>query len=153
MEFDNLEKYIIDTVTYQLEDRAQDLCKEISQRFIDKYVSLLDRFYSFQEYPRSYKPTYNLYGSYKKYMNQNKKYGKYYCGILIAPIHMHDYPIDIHRKKAISAERLLYKYIYREEDVSATFHGGDYSGGYGQLASFSFYDEMNKFKEKIVSEY
>ena len=64
---------------------------------------------------------------------------------------MKDYPGS--RNQEISAQRLLDKFIYTQTQPSATWHGGDWHGGYGNMNSFSIYNEIHKYRDELLKDF
>lgn len=61
---------------------------------------------------------------------------------------MQNYLRDVKRRKSLSADKFLDKFIYNKSEQ--TFHGGDYVGGYGVRSSINFYKEMNNHYKNLV---
>lgn len=153
---DGLYGSFMDAAQSALYNKAMDLSVEIRKEMCDCYKSLIDRFYN--DYtPTVYTRTYNLYNSYSPYFNKSTESTiggvrtyKIYAGIRVHSGMMHDYPAEGLRRKPISAEDLLFKYIYDGEGQGYTWHGGNWWGGYGVSASFCIYDELIKKRDEIV---
>ena len=144
----NLEKYG--------QEKAKELAQDAREKLSNHYMSLIDWYYvdympKLNKYGEPYyHRTFGLYKSYKKYY-KNSHNSTYYGGVEITADKMNDYPSL--NGEDFSAERLLDKYIYTSTLPSATWHGGDWHGGYGVMAKFSIYDEMNKYYNKLLKEY
>ena len=73
---------------------------------------------------------------------------------------MRDYD-SVKGYKDFKAEDMLFKFIVPVRDLNYpdrskpyyTFHGGDWHGGYGEINSFNIYDEMIKYRDKLVDRY
>ena len=141
-------------LTNAAKNTAKKLAKEAGKKLYDKYDSLMELFYAEKSTSgrTTYDNTFNLFNSYDKYYFNQKTI--YYGGIKITPEDMEDYPaIPGVRGEFISAERLIDKFIYIPTRPSIAFHGGDYHGGYGIPASFSFYDEINYYRQILIQDY
>ena len=139
----------------QCQEKAKSLAKEARDKLYDKYISLIDWYYAdympkLNKYDEPYYTrTFNLYNSaHKYYLNSHGSI--FYGGVDINASGMHDYPGK--NGDGISAERLLNKYIYTSTLPSATWHGGDWHGGYGAMAKFSIYDEIHKYRDELYKE-
>ena len=129
--------------------QAEKIVKEFEEKMSKKYESLIDLYYSesYQTKPPHYKRTGNLRHSYIPYF---KTIGTTVIGgIEITGENMSDYG----RKKTIFGERYLEKYFFSSSMPSATWHGGDWHGGYGVLANFSAYYEMINFYKETVKDF
>lgn len=149
-----LSQDFIDKIENECKKKAKNLAHEASEKLTAHYKSLLDWYYDDYE-PKVdkngnpyYVRTFNLYKSAHKYYKNNMD--KFYGGVRIDGSTMRDYPGV--RGISISGQRLLDKFIYAPTLPSATWHGGDWHGGYGEMASFSVYDEMQKYKDKLVED-
>ena len=137
-------------------EEANRLANDAEKKLINKYVSLLNDYY--EDYtPRTdkngvpyYNSTFNLYKSYRAY-KMNPHNTIVYGGVDITSDRMDDYHSIT--GETFSAQRLLDKYIYTSTLPSATWHGGNWNGGYGILAKFSIYDEMMKYKNFLIDYY
>lgn len=128
---------------------AKNLAKECADKLTKKYISLIDWYY--QDRPEgTYKRTYGLYDSGHRYYVASNNSLYFYGGVQIDASKMHDY-INL-KGETFTAERLLDKYIYVATQPSATWHGGNWYGGYGVKASFSLYNEIYKYRDKLVKE-
>ena len=138
------------------QEKAKKLAQEARDRLSDHYLSLIDWFYSdaqpgVDKYGEPYyHRTFGLYKSFKKYY-KNSHNSIYYGGVEITADKMKDYPSL--NGEGFSAQRLLDKFIYVPNQPSATWHGGNWHGGYGVMAGFSVYNEMNDFHNKLLKEY
>ncbi len=149
-----LNQDFIDKIEKKCQKKAKDLAHEASEKLTAHYKSLLDWYYADYE-PKSdgafsthYTRTFNLYKSAHKYYKDRTYI--FYGGVRIDGSTMKDYPGI--RNEPISGQRLLDKFIYTPTLPSATWHGGDWYGGYGTMASFSIYDEMQKYKKELTKE-
>lgn len=127
--------------------RANSLAKEASQKLTDFTERLVDWYYSDPikfDYRWHYKRTYNLYDSYEKYL----KNGSVYFGGVKIPGPMESYPGI--GGTPITPWGFMSTYIY---NPAGTWHGGNYHGGYGEPASFSFYNELHKYHDDLKNEY
>lgn len=134
------------------QEKVKKLATEVSEKLTNHYVSLIDWYYSYQpalnKYGEPYyKRTLGLYKSFKKYY-KNSHNSIYYGGIEITSNKMHDYPSL--NGEGFPANVLLNKFIYNQ---NGTWHGGDWHGGYGIMADFSIYEEMNNYYKKLLTEY
>ena len=127
------------------QEKAKKLAQEARERLSEHYVSLIDWYYSDGE--PYYHRTFGLYKSFKKYY-KNSHNSIYYGGVEITADKMNDYPSL--NGEGFSAKSLMEKFIYNS---SGTWHGGDWHGGYGAMARFSIYNEMNDFYNKLLKEY
>lgn len=149
-----LSQDFIDRIENECKEKAKALAHEASEKLTDHYISLLDWYYV--DYTPKvdkhgnpyYTRTFNLYKSAHKYYKNRTDV--FYGGVRIDGSTMKDYPGV--RGEDISGQRLLDKFIYTTTLPSATWHGGDWHGGYGTMASFSIYDEMQKYKKELVKE-
>ena len=91
-------------------------------------------------YPR----TDNLRNSYIPYFNTVGS--TVTGGIEITGQNMFDYG----QRSKISGESYIEKFYF---NPSATWHGGDYHGGYGVMAGFSAYSEMVNFYRDTVKDF
>lgn len=138
------------------QEKAKKLAQEARERLSDHYMSLIDWYYldyvpKLDKYDEPYyHRTFGLYKSFKKYY-KNSHNSIYYGGVEITADKMNDYPSL--NGEGFSAKRLLDKFIYVPTQPSATWHGGDWYGGYGNMARFSIYNEMNDFYNKLLKEY
>lgn len=135
--------------------KAKELAQETREKLSAHYHSLIDWYYSekpaLDKYGEPYyHRTYGLYKSYKKYY-KNSHNSIYYGGVEITADKMKDYPSL--NGQGFSAQRLLDKFIYAPTLPSATWHGGDWHGGYGQMADVDIRGEMNKYYYSLLSEY
>lgn len=149
-----LNQDFIDKIENECKEKAKVLAHEASEKLTTHYKSLLDWYYD--DYtPRTdsrnqcYTRTFNLYKSAHKYYKDRTD--RFYGGVRIDGSTMKDYPGI--RNDSISGQRLLDKFIYTPNLPSATWHGGDWHGGYGIMASFSIYDEMQKYKKELIKEF
>lgn len=149
-----LNQNFIKKIENECKEKAKNLAHEASEKLTDYYISLIDRYYSdytpkLNKYGEPYYArTFNLYNSAHKYYKNGST--RFYGGVQINGSGMHDYPGI--RNTPISGERLLYKYIYTPAMPSATWHGGDWHGGYGNMARFSIYYELEMYKLKLIDE-
>lgn len=127
--------------------KANALAKEASEKLSDFTERLIDWYYSDPikfDYRYHYERTFNLYGGYERYL----KNGSVYYGGVKIPGKMQSYPGV--RNQSITPWGFMSTYIY---NPAGTWHGGDYRGGYGEPASFSFYNELHSYHEKLKDEY
>lgn len=149
-----LNQNFIDKIEKSCKEKAKDLAKEASQKLTKKYISLLDWYYAdYQPKLNSqgvpyYNRTFNLYKSAHKYYKNRTTV--FYGGVRIDGSTMKDYPGI--RNNSISGQNLLDKFIYTSTPSYNTWHGGDWHGGYGTVASFSIYDEMQKYKDELLKD-
>ncbi len=135
------------------QEKAKKLAAEAREKLTNHYVSLIDWYYSdynpkLDKYGEPYyRRTFGLYKSFKKYY-KNSHNIIYYGGVEITADKMHDYPSL--NGEGFSAGTLLNKFIYNQD---GTWHGGDWHGGYGVMAGFSIYEEMNSYYESLLKEY
>ena len=135
------------------QEKAKKLAQEARERLSEHYVSLIDWYYSdakpgLDKYGEPYyHRTFGLYKSFKKYY-KNSHNSIYYGGVEITADKMNDYPSL--NGEGFSAKSLMDKFIY---NPSGTWHGGNWHGGYGVMAGFSIYNEMNDFYNKLLKEY
>ena len=131
------------------------LADDAKKKLTDKYRSLIDQYYD--DYtPRVdkhgipyYQRTGNLYKSYRPYKKTNNTIS--YGGVQITADKMRDYSSV--SGEIFSAQRLLDKYIYTTSLPSATWHGGDWHGGYGVMAGFSMSDELLSYRDYLFDYY
>ena len=126
--------------------QAEKIAKEFEETMSKKYESLLDWYYAepYQTNPPHYERTYNLKKSYLPYFNSSSSL--VVGGIEITGENMDDYG----RKSKISGEDYLSKFYFNQ---TATWHGGDWHGGYGVPAGFSVYNEMINFYKATVKDF
>lgn len=141
---------------------ANRLADDAKKKLIDKYNFLINKFY--KDYTPAkdrhgefyYTRTFNLFKSYRAY-KRNPHNTIYYGGVEITADRMNDYESIVIGEDGLPetfpAERLLEKYIYTTSLPSATWHGGDWHGGYGVMAKFSIYNEMMKYKDYLIKYY
>ena len=152
----HLDKNFKKNLEFFAQEKAKELAKEARERITNHYHSLIDRYYEDYE-PKVdrhgvpyYIRTFGLYNSYREYY-KNSHNSIYYGGIEVSGDKMRDYPGI--RNQTITAQRLLYKYIYTPTQPSATWHGGDWHGGYGVMASFSLYNEIWNYRNNLIKEF
>ena len=143
-----------------LEDEGKNVVNELAddakEKLCSKYESLIDFYYAdyMPKLDRKGNPyyirTFNLYKSYRPY-KRNPHNTIYYGGITVTADKMHDYSSFC--GETFSAQRLLDKYIYTTTLPSATWHGGDWHGGYGKMNSFSIYKEMLNYQQYLIKYY
>ena len=126
--------------------QAEKIAKEFEEKMSKKYESLLDLYYSepYQTNPPHYPRTGNLRNSYIPYFNTIGS--TVIGGIEITGQNMFDYG----QRSKISGESYIEKFYF---NPSATWHGGDYHGGYGVMAGFSAYSEMVNFYKDTVKDF
>ena len=126
--------------------QAEKIAKEFEEKMSKKYESLLDLYYAepYQTNPPHYKRTGNLRNSYIPYFNAIGS--TVIGGIEITGQNMFDYG----QRSKISGESYIEKFYF---NPSATWHGGDYHGGYGVMAGFSVYSEMVNFYKDTVKDF
>ena len=129
--------------------QANKLADDAKKKLIDKYIYLINAYYEDYE-PKVYQRTLNLFNSYRPY-KKNPHNTIYYGGIQIVADKMYDYYSL--NDEPFSAQRLLDKYIYTTNLPSATWHGGDWHGGYGVMAGFSISDELLKYRDDLIKYY
>ena len=124
--------------------KSTSLAKEASQRLCNYTRELIDRYYA--DYtPELYIRTRNMYNSYESFLkNDLISYG----GVKIPGASMHEYPGI--KDDPIKPWDFMSTYIYNQ---AGTWHGGNYHGGYGKPANFSFYNELHTYHEKLKEEY
>lgn len=129
--------------------QAENIVKEFEEKMSKKYESLLDLYYSepYQTNPPHYKRTDNLRRSYRTFTFISNK--EVSSSFIVSGQNMNDYGQRI----KISGERYLEKYFFSPTMPSATWHGGDYHGGYGVMAGFSAYSEMVNFYKDTVKDF
>lgn len=129
--------------------QAEKIAKEFEEKMCKKYESLIDWYYNepYKTNHPHYERTGNLRRSYIPYLNTTGS--TIVGGIEITGENMDDYG----RKQKISGERYLEKYFFSPSMPSATWHGGDWHGGYGVMANFSAYEEMTKFYLDTVKDF
>ena len=76
------------------------------------------------------------------------KNGSVYFGGVKIPGPMESYPGI--SGTPITPWGFMSTYIY---NPAGTWHGGNYHGGYGEPASFSFYNELHKYHDDLKNEY
>ena len=133
--------------------QAEKIAKEFEEKMSKKYESLLDLYYAepYQTNPPHYKRTGNLRNSYIPSFNTIGS--TVIGGIEITGENMDDYGNPKRPNGTITGERYLEKYFFSPTMPSATWHGGDYHGGYGVMASFSAYSEMVNFYKDTVKDF
>lgn len=138
---------------YFAKEKAKSLAKEAEQRLTDKYKDLIDWYYAgYMPGLNNYRDPYyerkwRLYNSAFPYYKNSGQY-RIYGGVEITGEKLGTYPsLD---GNGFSGQDLLDKFIYTG---SGTYHGGDWHGGYGDSASFSIYDELNKFRDQLQNEF
>ena len=133
--------------------QAEKIAKEFEEKMSKKYESLLDLYYSepYQTNPPHYKRTKNLRNSYIPYFNTIGS--TVIGGIEITGENMDDYGNPKRPNGTITGERYLEKYFFSPTMPSATWHGGDYHGGYDVMAGFSAYSEMVNFYRDTVKDF
>lgn len=154
---DGLYSTFMDAAQSALYNAAMELAYDIRDDMCKFYHSLIGKFYSDRPESRYYHRTGNLYASHSPYFNKSTEstiggYRTYkiYAGVRVHSGKMHDYPVGGKRKKPISAEHLLFNYIYDAGGDGHTYHGGNWRGGYGVAAGFSIYDELIKHRDELV---
>lgn len=125
------------------EKQANKIAKEFEEKMCKKYESFIDWYYNepYQTNPPHYQRTDNLRHSYNPYLHiiGSTVIG----GIEITGENMSDYG----KRSKISGESYLEKFYF---NPLATWHGGDWHGGYGVMANFSVYYEMvNYYKDTV----
>lgn len=150
-----------DTLKKIAKDVANKIANEARKELCDKYKSLLDRYYSKpptldKNGVPYYIRTKNLYKSYSPYKHELPR-NRFVAGVYIHADKMKDYD-SVKGSHDFSAERLLNKFIFvnplsSPDFQSYTWHGGDWHGGYGWVENFSIYDEMFKYRDKLVKKY
>lgn len=136
---------------------ASDIAKDAREKLCNKYASLIEMYYS--DYTPGcdkygvpyYIRTGNLKKSYSPYMHELPR-DRFVGGVYINASKMQDYD-SVKGSHDFPAERLLEKFIFTTTLPSATWHGGDWHGGYGVMNSFSIYEEMIKYRDDLVKEY
>ena len=126
--------------------QAEKIAKEFEDKMTEHYRSVLDWYYGepYQTNPPHYDRTNNLRNSYRTFMFISSK--QVSSSFLISGDDMNDYG----RKSKISGEDYVSKFFF---NPVGTWHGGDWHGGYGVMARFSIYNEMNDFYNKLLKEY
>lgn len=151
----------IDQNTYkELEElgkkEASKMADDAKNKMVDKYVSLISSYYDDytpkkDKYGKPYYiRTFNLFNSYSPY-KKNPHNTIYYGGIHIHAGKMYDYYNKY--DEVFPADTLLEKFIYTTEPPYSTWHGGDWHGGYGVKNSFSIYEEIHKYRDKLIDYY
>ena len=130
--------------------QAEKIAKEFEEKMSKKYESLLDLYYSepYQTNPPHYKRTDNLRHSYRTFTFISNK--EVSSSFIVSGQNMNDYGS---KKYPLTGERYLEKYFFSPTMPSATWHGGDYHGGYGVMAGFSAYSEMVNFYKDTVKDF
>lgn len=124
--------------------KSNSLAKEASQKLCSYTRELINRYYA--DYtPELYIRTWNMRNSYEPFF---KNGSVYYGGVKISGDNMHEYPGI--KDDPIKPWDFMSTYIY---NPAGTWHGGNYHGGYGKPASFSFYNELHTYHEKLKEEY
>ena len=128
------------------EKQANKIAKEFEEKMCKKYESLIDLYYNepYQTNPPHYQRTGNLRRSYMPYLQTIG--ATVIGGIEIAGENMSDYG----QRSKISGESYIEKFYF---NPSATWHGGDWHGGYGVMANFSVYDEMVNYYKDTVKDF
>ena len=128
------------------EKQANKIAKEFEEKTCKKYESLIDLYYNepYQTNPPHYQRTGNLRRSYMPYLQTIG--ATVIGGIEIAGENMSDYG----QRSKISGESYIEKFYF---NPSATWHGGDWHGGYGVMANFSVYDEMVNYYKDTVKDF
>ena len=129
--------------------QAEKIAKEFEEKMSKKYESLIDLYYGepYQTNPPHYKRTGNLRNSYIPYFNTINS--TVIGGIEVTGENMKDYG----RKKKLSGEDYLSHFYFSPNLPSATWHGGDWHGGYGVMAGFSAYSEMVNYYIDTVKDF
>ena len=136
--------------------KASNLAKEAREKLTNQYIVLLDLYYADYQPKMNaydvpyYERTFNLYKSAHRYY-ENSHNSSFYGGVRIDASEMKDYPGS--RNQEISAQRLLDKFIYTQTQPSATWHGGDWHGGYGNMNGFSIYNEIHKYRDELLKDF
>lgn len=149
----------------ELKRKIRDISKEIMNslaedartKICNQYERLIDFYYA--DYSPKldkngipyYIRTFNLYKSYSPYKKATSEISVF-AGIRIHGDKMRDYD-SVKGYRDFKAEDMLFKFIVNESSPYNTYHGGDWHGGYGALNSFSIYDEMIKYRDKLANEY
>ena len=130
--------------------QAEKIAKEFEEKMSKKYESLLDLYYSepYQTNPPHYTRTDNLRHSYRTFTFISNK--EVSSSFIVSGQNMNDYGS---KKYPLTGERYLEKYFFSPTNPSATWHGGDYHGGYGVMAGFSAYSEMVNFYKDTVKDF
>lgn len=137
--------------------KANQLAEEAKTELMKKYRSLISDYYNdytpkLDEHGQPYyHRTINLYKSYKPY-KRNSHDTVYYGGVEISSEKMKDYH-SVLDGSIFDAQRLLDKYIFTTTLPSATWHGGDWHGGYGVMAKFSIYEEILSYQDYLIKKY
>lgn len=136
---------------------ANSIANDMQKKMCKRYEKLIDFYYA--DYAPKldkngvpyYIRTFNLYKSYSPYKKGTSQISVF-AGIRIHGDKMRDYD-SVKGYKDFKAEDMLFKFIVNETSPYNTYHGGDWHGGYGVLNSFSVYDEMIKYRDKLVDRY
>lgn len=152
----HIDKKFRKNLEYFAKEKAKKMAIEARERLTDHYISLIDLFYcdakpGLDKYGEPYyHRSFGLYNSFKKYY-KNSHGVIYYGGVEITADKMKDYlSLD---GNGFSGKNLLDKFIYNPVQSHETWHGGDWHGGYGIMASFSIYNEMDKFYNNLIKEF
>ena len=126
--------------------QAEKIAKEFEETMSKKYESLLDWYYNepYQTNPPHYPRTDNLRKSYRTFMFVSSK--QVSSSFLVSGDDMNDYG----ERSKISGEDYLSKFYFNQ---TATWHGGNWHGGYGVPAGFSAYNEMVNFYKATVKDF
>lgn len=136
------------------QEKAKKYAKEAKDKLSKEYADTIEAFYEEYDPEPAYLRNYKLRKSYIPHYKDNGHGATYWGGVQIGAIRMSDYPIEKGiRNKPISAENLFNTYIYNGLGNHSSFHGGDYHGGYGKQATFSIYEHMHEYHEKLKAEY
>ena len=120
------------TISKELKAQLEELAKKDNRSFNNYVITVLKE--HVDNLRNSYIPYFNTVGS------------TVIGGIEITGQNMFDYG----QRSKISGESYIEKFYF---NPSATWHGGDYHGGYGVMASFSAYSEMVNFYKDTVKDF
>lgn len=136
------------------QEKAKKYAKEARDKLSKEYADTIEAFYGDYDPEPAYLRNYKLRKSYIPHYKDNGHGVTFWGGVEIGAMKMSDYPIEKGiRNQPISAENLFNSYIYNGMGNNSTFHGGNYHGGYGKQASFSIYEHMHEYHEKLKEEY
>ena len=144
---------LIEKFQEKLEEEMKAEAIRVANDYLDGYKkyydSLIEKYYG--EYTGRYDRTNNFKHSGTLNIDDFND-GFITASFIVDRGKMDDYMPNKERKKKLSADRFISKFIFNEQN-NTTYHGGDWHGGYGRPASISFYGEMRKFDKDFKKQF
>lgn len=143
-----------DDIENKCKSVAKNLAIEVRENLYKKYISLIDLYYSSDDYQLGlnkndepyYHRTFKLYKTANKYY-LNSHGTVFYGGIKTGAEHLPDY--NGRTGNSISANDVFETYIYNK---NGTWHGGNWHGGYGVPSSINIFEKIHQYRDTLYED-